>query len=81
MAPQTIGIVLLEDRPDSLLDVEQVLQRSSGLTIVGRLRSARENVVKEVVRMKTHLVVMDLTGPGLTGGKVLQALKGRASKV
>lgn len=74
MVPQTIGVLLMEDRPDSLLDVEQVLQRASGLTIVGRFMTARENV-KEAVRMKPNLVVMDLTGPTLTGVRTLQDLK------
>lgn len=73
--PESIGILLMEDRSGALAEVERMLLTASGVAIVGRFLSEHENVVAEVARMKPQLVLMDLAGPALSGVKALQEMK------
>jgi DNA-binding NarL/FixJ family response regulator len=73
-------IFVVEDQPALLRQLVKVLGSFPELEVVGTAQEG-EAAVEEVLRVRPHLVLLDLELPGINGIQVTQRLKRRAPEV
>jgi DNA-binding NarL/FixJ family response regulator len=73
-------VYVVEDQPQLLKNLLKVLSTFPELEVVGSAQEG-EAAVEEIVKLKPHLVLLDLELPGIDGIEVTKRVKRRANDV
>lgn len=73
-SPKNISAVLIDDEPDSIRILEELLRHESGIEIVGKAVNGNE-AVELIRRLAPELVFLDIKMPGRNGFEVIKELK------